>query len=96
MVEPELDDIVVHPVVTEGVFEQLEPTIELSPHDAVRSVRHWQRTARVFFGSPQVTCRERQFVFFEPRLVHVSEEKANHDVARDPIDEVIDDRSKAR
>lgn len=94
--EPRLPHVVRHPVGEQRLPQDLAPPREVAAHDAVRAVRLAHRAAPVARARPEVLGRVLVLHLHEALPIHPREEEADHQVGRRPLDEVLDDRAKAR
>src|SRR5581483_3053214 len=94
--EPCRLDFLRHLVGLERFLENLPPAREVPAHDRVIPMRFAQRLAGVLHIGAEETCSELIFHFLDARAVGVAQEKADHAVLEDPVDERVDDRAQAR
>ena len=94
MLEPGVSNAGRHAVALQGLLENLQPARELPSHDRVACVRHLQRQSSILHVRAEKTGGELELQLLDPLLVGIAEEKTDHAVFEDPIDEAVDDLSE--
>ncbi len=89
MFDPALDDVLIHPVLSQYRAEKGESTPKLARVDPVRPVGLPDRLACVGMGSTQVGAGQFEFLVSDALEIFVGEEETDDHVAGDALHEVL-------
>lgn len=96
MLQPGLLDGVGDPVLFQNFLQYLPAAREMAAHDGVLGMRYVERSSLVCNRAAEKCRRMLVLQFLDPPCVGLAEEKTNHPVGVNTVDERIDDGSQFR